>query len=132
MAKLHFPNLVCLQQVCSRSEDAEDIESDCVQCGVRKHYSCDDPVGSMLSCVYEPIPWVNKVVTIAHTVKAFDLHFILNPAVLLKWRLELIMNGLKIMCMMVEHLLLLHSLSFLPCSLSNLSEEFGQTASKCW
>jgi len=34
-AKLHVPNLVCVQQFCSRCEDAED-SCDCVRCGTRR------------------------------------------------------------------------------------------------
>ena len=42
---------------------------------------------------------VEKIVVIAHNAKASDLHFILNRAILLKRQVELIMNGMKIMCM---------------------------------
>jgi len=110
----------------------EDDERDCEQCGVRKHSFWDYPVGSMESYLCEPRPWVNKVIAIAHNAKAFDLHFILNRAILLKWRSELIMNGLKIMCMKMEHLVFLDRVSFLPCSLRKRSEAFALTASKSW
>ena len=46
-AKLHVPNLVCVQQFYSRCEDAGD--GDCVQCGTRKHSFWQDPVGDLLS-----------------------------------------------------------------------------------
>ena len=98
----------------------EDIERDCVQCCVRKHSFWDDPVGSMLSYLWEPRAWVNKVIAIAHNAKAFDLQFILNRGILLKWLPELIMNGLKIMSMKIQHLVFLDSVSFLPCSLRKL------------
>jgi len=42
------------------------------------------------------------------------------------------MNGLKIMCMKMEHLVFLDSVSFLPCSLRKLLEAFGLTTSKSW
>ena len=61
----------------------EDVERDCVQCGVRKHSFWDDPVGNMLSYLCEPRPWVNKVIAIAHNAKAFDQQFIVNRAILL-------------------------------------------------
>jgi hypothetical protein len=95
-AALHVPNLVCLQQFCSRCEGIADIEIDCNQCGNRKHSLWDDPVGDMLSYMFEPTPWVKKIIPIAHNAKSFDLHFILNRAILLKWQPELFMNGLKI------------------------------------
>jgi len=44
------------------------------------------------------------IVVIALNAKAFDLHFILNRAILLKWKPEIILNGLKIMCMEIEQL----------------------------
>ena len=42
------------------------------------------------------------------------------------------MNGLKIMCMKMEHLVLLDSVSFLPCALRKLPEALGLTTSKAW
>lgn len=62
---------------------------------------------------------------IAHNAKTLDLHFILNRDILLKWKVELIMNGKKIMCLQTEHL-------FPTVSLRKLTEEFGLTASKYW
>ena len=56
----------------------------------------------------------------------------MNRVILLKWRPELIMNGLKIMFMKMEHLVFLDSVSFLSCSLRKLPEAFRLTASKSW
>jgi hypothetical protein len=69
-------------------------------------------------------------VAIAHNAEAFDLNFILNRAIMLKWEPELITNGLKIISMKMEHLLFLDSVSFLPCALGKLLEAFGLQASK--
>jgi hypothetical protein len=85
----------------------------------------------MLSYLCESQPWAEKIVAIAHNAKAFDLHFILNRAILMKWQMELLMNGLKIMCMRVEHLLL-DSVSFLPFALRKLPEAIGLTVAKSW
>ena len=52
------------------------------------------------------------------------MHFILNRAIMLKWKAELIMSGLKIMCMKMEHLVFLDSVSFLQCALRELPEAF--------
>jgi len=103
-----------------------------VRCGQRKHSFWDDPVGYLLTYLCKPRPWVNKIVAIAHNAKAFDLHFILNRAIMLKWNPELIMSGLKIMCMKMEHLVFLDSVSFLPRALRKLPEAFGFSASKSW
>jgi len=51
---------------------------------------------------------------------------------MLKWKPELITNGLKIISMKMEHLVFLDSVSFLPCSLRKLSEAFGFQATKSW
>ena len=58
------------------------------------------------------------------------MHFILNKAIMLKWKPGLIMSGLKIMCMKMEQLDFLDSVSFLPCALRKLPEAFGLSASK--
>ena len=129
-AKLHVPNLVCLQQFCSRCGDVEDGE--CVLCGRRKHSFWQVPVGDLLTYLTETRLWASKFVAIAHNAKAFDLHFILNKAILLKWKPEIIINWLKIMCMKVEHLVFLDSVSFLPCPLRKLPEAYGLSASKSW
>ena len=117
-------------QFCSRFEDVEDGEEDCVRSGRRKHSFREDHVGELLSNLTEPRPWANKIVAIAHNAKSSDLQFILNRAILLKWKPEWIMNGLKIMCMKVEHLVLLESVSLHPFPLRKLPEALGQTASK--
>ena len=53
-------------------------------------------------------------------------------AMKLKWKPELIIGGLKIMCMKTEHLVFLDSVSFLPYALRKLPEAFGLSASKSW
>jgi len=64
-ATLHVPDLVCFQQFCSQSEDAED-GVECVRCGQRRHTFLDDPVGDLLTYLCQPRPWANKIVAIAH------------------------------------------------------------------
>ena len=81
----------------------------------------DDPVGDLLTYLCKSRPWCNKIVAIAQNAKAFDLHFIINRAIFLKWKPKLILNGLKIMCMTMEHLTFLDSISFMPYSLRKLS-----------
>jgi hypothetical protein len=77
----------------------------------------------MLDYLRESRPWCNQIIAIAHNAKAFALHFILNRAILLKWRPELIMSGQKILCMSFEHKKIIDS---------KLSGAFGLTASKSW
>ena len=51
---------------------------------------------------------------------------------MLKWKPELITNGLKIISMKMEHLEFLDSVSFLPCALRKLRKAFGLQATKSW
>jgi len=103
-----------------------------VRCGQRKHSFWHDLVGDTLTYLCKPRPWTNNFVAIAHNAKAFDLQFILNRAIIFKWKPELIMSGLKIMCMKMEQLVILDSVSFFPCALRKLPEAFGLSASKSW
>ena len=107
-----------MQQFCARCEDLE--EGDCVRFGKRKHSFWQDPVGELLTYLTEPRPWSIKIAAKAHNVKAFGLHSILNMAILLKWKPGNIMNGQYIMCMKVQNLVFLDSVSYLPCPLRKL------------
>jgi hypothetical protein len=130
-AWLLVPDLVCLEQFCSR-EGSDNVDGNCTQCGKRKHSFWEDPVGDLLSYLCEERPWYKQIIAIAHNAKAFDLHFILKRAVFLKRQPELIMSGQKIMCMKMEHLKFIESICFLPFPLRKLSGAFGLTASKSW
>ncbi len=57
-ANVLVPNLVCIQQVCSRFEDVDDSEQDSDRCGIRKHAFWDDLVVDLLTYLCEPRPWV--------------------------------------------------------------------------
>jgi len=121
-ATLQVPDLVCVQHFCSQCEDAEDC-AECVRCGQRKHSFWDYPVGELLLYVRQPRPLSNKIVAIVHNATAFDLHFILNRVIMLKWKPELIMSRLKIMCMKMENLIFVDSVSFLPCALRKVRSD---------
>ena len=86
----------------------------------------NDPVGDMFSYLCESRTWLEKIIVIAHNAKAFDFHFILNRAILLKWQVGLIMNGMKIMSMREEHLVLLMSVSSLQLPLRKLPTRSGE------
>ena len=130
-AKSHVPKLVCVQQFCASCEDMEDgVHFE--RCGRRKHTFCDDPVADLLTYLCEPRPRTTKIVLIANNAKAFDLHFILNRAIMLKRKPELITNGLKIISMKMEHLVFLDKVAILPCALRKLPEIFGLQATKSW
>ena len=109
-----------------------DIDEDCERCGKRNNSFRDDAIGALLSYVCEPRPCVSKVVAIAHIAKAFDSQIVLNRAILMKWKPELILSGLKMVYMKVEHMLFIGSLSYLPMPLHKLFEAFGLSVTKSW
>jgi hypothetical protein len=80
-----------------------DIDEDCERCGRRQHTFWYDPIGDLLSYLWEPRPWVNKVVAIAHNAKASDSQFIFNRAIQMKWKPELILKEIKIVSMKITH-----------------------------
>jgi hypothetical protein len=61
----------------------------------KETYFWEDPVWDMSAYLCEPRPWADSVVAITHNGKAFDLHFIINRAIFLKWKPKLIMTGEK-------------------------------------
>jgi hypothetical protein len=103
-----------------------------LQCEKRKHSFWEDPVGDMLDYHRQSRPWCNQIIAIAHNAKVCNLHFILNRAILLEWRPELIMSGQKILCMSFEHMKFIDSICFLPFPLRKLSGAFRLTSSKSW
>jgi len=71
------------------------------------------------------------VIAIAHNARGFDAQFILDRVIVLKWTPELIFNGQKIICMKIQHVTFLDSISFMPMALRKLPEAFGLSANKC-
>ena len=101
-----------------------DIDTDCERCGRRRQSFWEDPVGDLLSHLVEKRPWCNRVIAIAHNSRGFDAQFILDRAIVLKWTPELILNGQKIICMKINHVTFLDSISFMPMALRKLPEAF--------
>jgi len=90
----------------------------------------EDPVGDTLSYLCEPLPWVKQIVAITHNVKFFDLEFILNRAIFLKRRPELIMKGIKVLYMIADRTKFIVMSSFLQFQQLKLAGVFGLSASK--
>ena len=129
MSKEFVPNRVCFQNFSSKRGNISHVQQDCIQCGKHIHSYWDYPGGDMLNYLCEFRTWVEKIVVIAHNANAFDLQFTLKRAIL-KLQVELIMNRMKVMCMRVELLVFLDSVSILPLALRKFAEAFGLTVSK--
>lgn len=79
---VHVPNLVCLQQV-SLNAKIQQISNRIAY----SEESVDTLFGTILSVMFTYLcqtrSSVKKIIVIVHNAKAFDLHFIVNRAVLL-------------------------------------------------
>jgi hypothetical protein len=71
-------------------------------------------------------------VAIAHNARGYDGQFILQRAILLKWRPELILNALKIICMNMEYQTFIDNISYLPKPLRKLPKAFELSVRKSW
>jgi len=71
-------------------------------------------------------------VAIAQIAKAFDSQFILQRSILLKWNPQIILTGLKIISMKMQHIHFLDSISYLPRPLRKLPEAFGLSTQKTY
>ena len=90
------------------------------------------PSRDMLTYLCDTRPWVTKIVAIQHNANLFVHHFILNRAIMLKWKPEVIRNVLKIISMKMVYLLFMDSVSFHSCTLRKLPEAFGLEDNKSW
>jgi hypothetical protein len=129
---LNVPSIVCVQQLCAVSENETDIDMRCVRCGLRGHSFWTDPVGELITYLRETRPSADRIVCIAYNGKAFDLHFVVNRVIQLKWTPGLIMNAQKIMCLEVEGMTWLGSLNYMAMPLRKLPEAFGLASEKSW
>jgi hypothetical protein len=82
-ATIYVPNLVYVQQFYTLCEEEPNNGQDRERYGKRKHTFWEDPVGDLLTYLCKPRPWANKMFAIAHNAKAYDLHFILDRAIIL-------------------------------------------------
>jgi len=118
-------------KVLYRVRDVTDIDGDCDRCGKRIQSLWDYAIADLLSFLCEPRPWVSKVAAIAHNAKAFDSQFILNRAIKMNWKHQLILTGFKIVSIKIEHMFI-DSFSYLPMQLRELPEAFGLSVTKSW
>ena len=130
-ATLHVPNLVCLQQVCTHWDVASHRR------GLRTLWQ---EKTFILGWSYRRFTLISlRTSTVGQqrrgysaNAKAFDSQFILNRAIQLKRKPELILNGIKIVSMKIEHMLIIDSVSYLPMPLRNLPVAFGLSVTKSW
>jgi hypothetical protein len=98
----HIPNLICAQQMCSKCEAMDDLSVDFKQCGKRTHvFWAEDPVGKFIEYPRLSRPFADKIYVLSHNSRGYDALFLLRKFLELRWTPELIMDGTKILSMVV-------------------------------
>jgi hypothetical protein len=126
----HVPNLICEQQMCCKCEAVDDVNVDCEQCCKRVHWFWQDPLGKFIDYLRLSRSFADKVYVISHNSRGYDAQFLLRRFLELRWEPKLIMDGSKILSMVVEHFHFLDSLYYLPMSLKNMPKSFDLTCRK--
>ena len=111
-----IPNLICALQMCSKCEAVDDSSVDCKQCGKRTTYFGRK---KFVDYLRQSRPFADKIYVISHNSRGYDAQFLFRNFLELRWTLKLIMDGTKILSMIVEKLYFLDSLNFPPESKRN-------------
>ena len=74
----HVPNLICVQQMCCKREDVDDLSVDCEQCGKRVHVFWQDTVGKFIDYLRQSRPFADNVYVISHNSRGYDAQFLLR------------------------------------------------------
>ena len=89
--------------MCSKCEAVDDLSVDCKQCGKRTHvFSTEDPVEKFID--YQSRLFVDKIYVISHNSRGYDAQFLHRKFLVMRWTPQLIMDGTKILSMIVENL----------------------------
>jgi len=127
----HIPKLICAQQMCSKCEAADVLCVDCIQCGKRTHvFWAETPVGKFIDYLRQSRPFTDKNYVIPHNSRGYDAQFLLRKFLELRWTPQLIMDGTKILSMIVENLHFFDSFNFVPMSLKSMPKSFDLTCKK--
>ena len=136
---LHVPNYCVAHRVCLNCIENEDIHQDCDSCGKREH------VFSGRNTQTDFCKWLleNKESTaIAHNMKGYDGHFILDYMNNIGLCPIVVMNGAKLMSIDLKEkarnkkkkdvmtLRIIDSCNFIPAPLSSFPKTFGLTEMK--
>jgi hypothetical protein len=87
----------------------------------------EDPVGKFIEYLRLSRPFADKIYVMSHNSRDYDAQFLLRRFLELRWTPQLIMDGTKFLSMIVENLLFLDSLNYLPKSLKSMPKTFDLT-----
>jgi len=81
----------------------DNVNVDCEQCGKRVHTFWQDPVGKFIDFLRISRQIADKIYVISHNYRGEDAQFLLRRFMELIWEPKLIMDGSKILSMVVEN-----------------------------
>ena len=108
----------------------DDLSVDCEQCEKRVHVFWQDLVGKFIDYLWQSRAFVEKVYVISRNSRGYKAQFLLRRFLELRWLPNLIMDGTKILSMVVENLHFWDSLNYLPMSLKRMPKSFVLTCKK--
>ena len=114
----------------SKRETVDDLSVECEDCGQRIHVFCEKHVAKFIEYLRLSRPFADKIYVISHNFRGYDAQFLLRRFLELRWTTQLIMDGAKILSMVVENLQFLDSLNYLPMSLKSMPNSFDRTWKK--
>jgi len=100
-----------------KCEAVEDVNVDFEECGKRVHSFWQDPVDKSINYFGLSRPFADKVYVILHNCRGYNAQFHLRMFLELRLEPKFIMDGSKILSMVVEYLHFLISLNYLSMSL---------------
>ena len=127
---MHVANLICAQQMCCKCEAVDDMNVDYEQCVKLTHVFWQDLVGKFLDYLRQSRPFADKIYILSHNSCGYDAQFLLQKCLELRWTPQLIMDGTRIVSMVVENLHFLDSLNYLPMNLKSLPKSLDLTCKK--
>jgi len=125
----HVPNLMCSADCCE-CEEVEDANVDCEHRRKRVHWFWQHPVGTFIDYLRLSRPFADKVYAISQTSRGYDAQIILRRVLEHIWESNFILDGSKILSMVVENLLFLYSLNYLPMILKSMPRSIELTYRK--
>jgi len=126
----HVPKLIYAQQMCTKCEAMDDLSVYCEQYGKRIHAFWQDLVGNII--IYGCPDNSRTRFMLFHTTHGYDAQFLLSRFLALRWAPQMIMNGSKILSMVVENPHFLDSLNYLPLSLRSMTKILDLTCKKVY
>ena len=109
----------------------DDLCVVCKQCVKRTHvFWAEDAVGKFINYLLQSRRFADKIYVISHNSRGYDAQSLLRKFLELRWTQKLIMDGTKILRMIVENMYFMGSFNVLTMSLKSMPKSFDVTRKK--